>query len=96
MPAPMTAGQANAVWDVLVQHAGASEDMRDMFVSTQQREVVAEWRFQGSLGFGGKFRRSGWDDRWYVDCYKEDVTPARQAAIDACNQALAELRGKET
>lgn len=36
-----------------------------------------EFRFQGTLGFGGKF----WSYGWYVNCYSEDETPARAAVI---------------
>lgn len=89
---PLTTEQAQAIWDVLVEHAGASENRRDDFVTAQQREVVREWRFQGSLGSGGKFRRNGWGDRWYVDCYEEDATPERRSVIDAVNAAIAGLR----
>jgi hypothetical protein len=101
MSAPMTPDQADAVYDLLVEHCGASDESgplgstsRDMFVFHQTREVQREYRFQGGLGFGGKFRRNGWEDRWYVDCYPEDLTPERQQMIDAANTALAELKEK--
>ena len=103
MPAPMTPDQANAVYDVLAKHCGANDapgspdwllTPRDEFVFHQTREVQREYRFQGRLGFGGKFRRNGWEDRWYVDCYPEDLTPERQQMIDAANAALAELKEK--
>lgn len=96
MTLPMTAEQANAVYDILAAHAGASDDAegwnRKQFVFHQTSEVVLEYRFQGALGFGGKFRRSGWDDRWYVDCYEEDLTDERRAMIEAANSELAKLR----
>jgi hypothetical protein len=95
---PLTADQANAVYDVLVQHAGASDHQgtfaRGHFVATETEECVREYRFMGALGGGGKFRRDyrgGVRDCWYVSCYPEDLTPARQAAVDATNAALAEL-----
>lgn len=51
-----------------------------------------EYRFCGALGFGGKFRNTGnRDDTPYVDCYREDETPARNAMIEAANKRLAEL-----
>lgn len=99
MTAPLTTAQAHAVYDVLVQHAGADGtetegvySSRTDFIFAQTDGYVAEYRFMGALGGGGKFRRSSWDDRWYVDCYREDLTPARQAAIDATNKALAVTR----
>lgn len=89
---PLTPNQANAVYDILVKDAGASEDGREDFVYLQTHDHLREYRFIGGLGFGGKFRRNGWEDRWYVDCYTEDLTPERQAMIEAANAALAELK----
>jgi hypothetical protein len=89
----MTEEQANAVYTVLVEHAGAVEDMRDEFVFHLTRGCE-EFRFQGSLGFGGKLyveRR-----RWRVSCYREDETPARVEAIQVTNAALDELRAGTT
>lgn len=99
---PLTEAEASAVWAVLVEHAGASDDPRDeeSFVQLQSSGRFEEWLIGGSLGFGGKFRRGrvwvGPDcrERWYVDCYREDETPARLAAIEATNAALATLREK--
>jgi len=80
---------ASQVFDLLVKHAEANESDRDSFLHAQERGCT-EYRFCGSLGFGGKF----WDNagRWYVTCYSEDETPARLTAIDATNTALAALR----
>jgi hypothetical protein len=49
-------------------------------------------RFVGELGFAGKFRRRRHGAGWFVDCYREDVTPRRQAMIEAANRAFDELR----
>ncbi len=92
MPVPMTAEQADAVYDVLVEHCGASESNRTNFTFFIAPMEVAEYRFVGALGFGGKFRRSGREDRWYVDCCEEDLTDERQRMIDAANKVLAVLR----
>lgn len=86
----MTEEQANAVYNVLVEHAGASEVQRDEFVFMHANGRCDEYRFQGRLGFGGKF----WRRDWRVSAYPEDTTPARQAILDATNAALAELRGR--
>lgn len=94
MAIPLTAVQANAVYDILVKHAGSAEEAREGFVYLQSNGHLPEYRFIGGLGFGGKFRRNGWKDRWYVDCYEEDLTPERQAMIEAANKALAELKEK--
>lgn len=101
---PMSETAAHAVWDVLVAHAGANDDNweRDSFVQAQTDAFQREWRFIGTLGFGGKFRRQrtwiGPDlhERWYVDCYPEHATPERLAAIAAANAALAALTKKST
>lgn len=51
-----------------------------------------EWRFKGSLGFGGKiYIDANGDCR--VDCYPDDKTPERQRMIDAAMVALKELAG---
>ncbi len=97
---PLTAAEAHAIYDLLVAHAGANGDNweRDSFVQHQTATFEREWRFQGSLGFGGKFRRQrtwiGPDlvERWYVDCHPEHLTDVRAAAIEATNAALAELQ----
>ncbi|HEU5108820.1 MAG TPA: hypothetical protein VFT95_09710, partial [Micromonosporaceae bacterium] len=95
---PMSAGralteeQANAVWDVLVERAGASEAGREDFVAVQTRGGCDEYRFIGSLGFGGKFWTATNTSSWYVTCYREDETAARRSAIGVTNAALDGLR----
>ena len=89
----MTPEQANAVYDILIAHAGATEHDREDFVDHQTgTNPPTEYRFQGSLGFGGKFWREGWDRRWYVTAYREHLTTGRQAAIDKTNAALKALQ----
>lgn len=96
----MTEDQAHAVYDVLVTHAGANEDGRVNFVfALSSYSPPEEYRFCGSLGFGGKFRRDrDWvgirvRQRWYVDCYPEDETPERLHAIAMTNARLAAIKG---
>lgn len=95
---PLSESEAAAIWQVLVDHAGAWSTSRENFIYVQTDEPCTEYPFMGSLGMGGKFHRGrtwlGPDcvESWYVDCYPEDETPARLAVIDACNEALAELR----
>lgn len=50
-----------------------------------------EWRFQGSLGFGGKLYLSL--GRLHVSCYPEYRTPERDALIERVNRRLEELTG---
>lgn len=87
---PLTEAEASAVWAVLVEHAGASDNMRDHFVAVFSGTQATYFYFQGSLGDGGRFRRDR--ERWYVDCHPEDGTPARLAVIEETNAALAALR----
>ena len=75
---PLSPESANAVYDLLVKVGGAYEGDRSSFVYHHSKELVgitssSEWRFQGSLGFGGKFYTD--HDRWRVGCYREDDTP---------------------
>lgn len=88
----MTVEQANAVYDVLVTHAGASEDGRDDFVFHQTLRSPDEYRFMGALGFGGKFRNER--GRWRVSAYPEDAAqwPAIAGMVGVTNAALDGLR----
>lgn len=88
----MTEEQANAVYAVLVEYAGASEVQRDEFVFMHINGRCDEYRLRGRLGFGGKF----WRRDWRVSCYREDETPERSETIRATNEALARLRAGST
>src|SRR6478736_2515906 len=89
----MTEALANKVYDVLVNLGGAHESSRDSFVfdHTTDRNVT-EWRFQGKLGFGGKFRSR----RFTVDCYQEDEATVERFygknLIPDINEELQKLR----
>jgi len=84
----MTLTEASAVYDILMLHAGEVEEewSRSDFVYHQSARYCAEYRFQGALGFGGKFRRDG--KRLYVNCYAEDFNEERAKMIKAANKAL--------
>lgn len=86
---------ANKIYDILVE-IGAPERMRDAFVDTHMiYHDQLEWRFQGKLGFGGKF----WNEysyleekpKWRVSCYSEDETPERERIIEETNEKLNTL-----
>ena len=85
---------ANAIYDILVDHAEASarEYDRNDFVRHATSGRMTEWRFQGNLGFGGKFKCSG--GLWYVDCYQEDMDPYRKQTIEFTNRDLADLKAR--
>ena len=80
---------AEAIWDVLVEFCGAGEFDRESFVICATDGNWTEWRFQGSLGFGGKV----WNNagRFYVNLYREDETPERIAARDKANEELEKI-----
>ncbi len=86
---------ANRVYDILIRYAGARDcaDLRAQFVHYAGLPLDRkEFRFGGLLGFGGKVRMR--PDRPYpfVDCYTTDLNEQREAAIEATNLALREIR----
>lgn len=94
----MTKDEANAIYDILVRECGAAEG-RDwsypsrahfVFMLTRERPTD-EYRFQGSLGFGGKF----YPRDMRVSCYREDETPEREEMIRRANDALRALASGE-
>jgi len=91
----LTTRQANEIYDVLVKLARANESLRENFVwwfVTCDHYYSKEYRFQGNLGFGGKFWVNA--GRYYVTCYPEDETPDRLTTIESVNAALASLSSK--
>jgi len=85
----------HACWSILVQHTGVREDGREAFMQAalDPWRPFTEYRFQGSLGFGGKFWR--YDGRLYCTCYPEDETKERLATIAKVNQLLAGITPKD-
>lgn len=85
---------ADAVWSVLCVHAGAFADDRHAFIHHVTTSGLSEYRFCGSLGFGGKVwwnPPAGETCPLYVNCYREDETPDRLATIVLANDALAKV-----
>lgn len=87
-------------WDhVLVPLAGASphanERLNFVLCQVSADDPASEYRFQGGLGFGGKFRvriDAPNEVRFTVDCYREDETAERLAAIASTNAGLQAFR----
>ena len=79
----------NQVYDVLRDIGGASETYRYdfLYLHCHDPNECTEYRFQGKLGHGGKYR----SQRNKVDCYQEDATPERLAIIKKVNAKLATL-----
>lgn len=87
---------AHRIYNVLTSDAAAREFNREEFLqwfAQGEREGGREFRFCGSLGFGGKFWRNM--GRWYVNCYREDATEERQRIIQRVNEKLERLRAAE-
>jgi hypothetical protein len=78
--------KANKVYDLLVSIGGADERMRTSFVyhHCESEYGCDEWRFQGKLGFGGKYYSRGNK----VCLYKEDETPERNEIRSHLNSEL--------
>ena len=90
-----------AIYDILVTLCGAPKDSdcRMMFVGCAEQhpsDRSFEYRFQGSLGFGGKvWLYNG--EAPYVNCYQEDFSQAAKATIAQADAALKALvtKGKD-
>lgn len=82
-----------AIYDILVRCCGASEEDRGNFVRYVENWAphhTLEWRFQGSLGFGGKVWLYN-SEVPYVNFYPEDSNPSRDLAVLKANDELAAL-----
>jgi hypothetical protein len=85
------------VYDLLVETVKAHPSQKEFFVAHFSERWYSrwtlqdlEWRFQGCLGFGGKFWIRCYDPAHSlkVSCYPEDMTPVRKASIDETNKQL--------
>lgn len=87
----LTRYQANFIYDFLVITCKAREgddafSMREQFLNHVLEDEYIEFRFQGCLGFGGKFHMDDW--RMRVSCYSEDETPENLELIGRINSVL--------
>lgn len=89
-PVPGSVHWFSQVYSVLMVHCEAPLGMMQQFIAAHTGERPCdEFRFQGRLGFGGKYRRK----TNTVDYYPEDETHARRALMHDTNAALAALNG---
>ncbi len=77
------------IYDILMQFTGARIESREGFIyhHSLEKYPCTEWRFQGKLGFGGKYRIG----RNVVDYYPEDKTPERELITKTTNEELAKI-----
>lgn len=89
----MKESTAKTVYAILIEECGARPDAEIAFVQafSGDAELPMEFRINGSLGFGGKFRYPAMS----VDCYPEDMTPARAKMIASANERLSIHRGSD-
>lgn len=80
---------AHAVYDVLVDGCGATSSLSERRAFVSQWPECREYRFMGSLGFGGKVWWNG--GCVYVTCYPEHLTPEREVIIECANDRLARI-----
>jgi hypothetical protein len=86
------AAAARSIYAILVREAGAWDQPIALaqFEYAMTETDTHEYRFQGHLGFGGKFWRDG--NRWWVNCYPEDLNAERRTIIERTNKAIASLQ----
>lgn len=82
----------NKVYTLLVDEAGALEQMRDNFIYSHinSEHPCTEYRFQGYFGFGGKYY-SG-ENR--IGYYRENETPELNALEKSVNEMLSRISEK--
>lgn len=90
----MTPETANKIYDVLLAECGPFPGYADRHtfvwsICDRSDEATQEYRFQGNLGFGGKFWAT--NSQFYVTCYAEDRTPERNEIIERVNKRLSTI-----
>jgi hypothetical protein len=84
----------DSIYTIVVREACATESCLVDFIAyhTDARgQRKSEWRFQGSLGYGGKFRRCPYGMRYSVDCYPEDETTERVDIMRCVDAMLSQM-----
>lgn len=92
----VTFEQAAKVYEILVRECDADPAQSLAFVQymTAQHTLAAaqggrEWRFGGRLGYGGKFYL--YEHVWRVNCYPEDINPARRQLMFRVNDMIGHI-----
>ena len=86
----MSKERANKIYDLLVLIGGAIEREREgfLFWHCKSKDGCDEYRFQGKLGFGGKY--FSFDN--VVNCYSEDLNTERSELIEKLNEELKKIK----
>jgi len=81
---------ANKVYDLLVSIGGALEKERRDFIyhHCEDEYGCSEWRFQGNLGFGGKYK----SQTNHVSNYPENETNFTKAVKELLQAELKKLK----
>ena len=82
----------DTIYDILYEHCRAPWGLKNSFIQSVQdnnKSYPYEFRFCGSLGFGGKIFIDS--NKIWISCYKEDETPERLATIRKVNELLKEF-----
>ena len=89
-PMVIAAQEALAIRQILSEECGYRQDERhDYFTHSVSERRDGEYRFQGYLGFGGKFY---WGhDAYFVGAYSEDEDGATKLMAAKANQRLETL-----
>ncbi len=85
----LTEQEREAIYDILVEWCGASEDLRGeclVYLAQPVKHGGHEFRFGGSLGSGGKLYSNS--QGVYVDCYWEHKSPIAAFAIKVANTRI--------
>jgi len=85
--------QARAVYELLTTYCNVSahpHDVDSFVYEFTGDKPTSEYRIQGDLGYGGKFRFP----RMSVDFYPEDRTPARERMAEDVNKVLSGLKAE--
>jgi hypothetical protein len=77
------------VYDLLVEIGAPADAKADFLQYFMADRAISEWRFQGKLGFGGKFWRSARGHE--ITCYNEDSSKGRDELIARTNRRINEL-----
>jgi hypothetical protein len=93
---------ATEIFDILVKHAGyfKCSSNKQEFLQCQNESPsklnefggCTEYRFQGKLGFGGKF----WNinNKFYISAYLEDLNEDTNKTINIVNELLKPIHKK--